>query len=134
MPCHICTTQCDHSTCADLGFSTPHQHHLIKLDNHRSYRQKRNRKKYRHTDCLAYAVTTMFYRVVAIQRRPQYTYNVLHRQSPPWSNAGGYRNIVTHTFVCQTGAPFVFYISLHEEYMLYVCQAGVSFCVIHLLT
>ena len=40
-------------------------------------------KKKRYHGCLAYAVIGMFYSVVAHQRQPQYTYNVLQRRCQP---------------------------------------------------
>ena len=43
---------------------------------------KRKTKK-RYPGCLAHAVTGMFYSVVANQRQPRYTYNVLQRRCQP---------------------------------------------------
>ena len=40
-------------------------------------------KKKRYPGCLAHAVLGMFYSVVANQRQPQYTYNVLQRRCQP---------------------------------------------------
>ena len=42
---------------------------------------------------------------------------------PTVANAGGYRIIATHTFVCQAGVPFVVFVSFHQENMLYLTKA-----------
>ena len=80
VPYHIHTTCCDHSPCAGLGlgFSTPHN--MIQLGKHHCDRQKETEKK-RYPGCLAHAVIGMG--VVANQRQPQYTYNVLQRGCQP---------------------------------------------------
>ena len=41
------------------------------------------KRKKRYPACLAYAVIGMFYSVIANQRQPQYTYNVLQRRYQP---------------------------------------------------
>ena len=40
---------------------------------------------------------------------------------PTEPNADGYNIVVTHTFVCQPGATFVFYISVHQD-LLYLSK------------
>ena len=43
MPYLIHITRCDHSPCAELGFSTPHN--MIELDDHHGDRQKNKNRK-----------------------------------------------------------------------------------------
>ena len=66
-----------HSPCAELGFSTPHNmiySITIVVTAH---------KKKRYPACLVHAVIGMFYSIVASQRQPQYTHNVLQRRCQP---------------------------------------------------
>ena len=71
VPYHIHTTRRDHSLCAELGFSTPHN--MTLLDNHPGDRQKKQKTKKRYPGCLAHAVIGMFHIVVVNQCQPQYT-------------------------------------------------------------
>ena len=63
-----------------------------------------------------------------LQRRCQPTPSPIHicmftASVPTVANAGGFWNIATRTFVCQPGVPFVYYVSLHQDYMLYLTKA-----------
>ena len=88
---------------------------------------KRKKKKTRYPACLVHAVIRMFYSVVANQRQPQYTCNILQRWCQPRSTiiriflrgAGGGgggvlicclpwafdHSLTTHSF--RDGAPFI---------------------------
>ena len=133
VPYHVHTTCCDHSPCAELGFSTPHN--TIQLDNHHGDRQldnhhddRQEKKKKRYPACLVHAVIRMFYSVVTNQRQPQYTCYILQRRCQPRSTiiriflrgagggAGGGvpicclpssfdHSLTTHPF--RDGAPFI---------------------------
>ena len=74
VPYHIHTTLCDHSPCAELGLSTPHNTiYSNSITIVETAKKQTNEKRY--PDCLAHAVSGMFYCVGANQRQPQYTYN-----------------------------------------------------------
>ena len=80
VPYHIHTARCDHSLCAESGFSTSHI--MISLGNHPGDRQKNKTKQNKNGTlvCLAHAANGMLYSAVANQRQPQYTSNVVRRR------------------------------------------------------
>ena len=60
----------------------PVQYDLLQLDNHHGDRQKTKQKK-TYPGCLAHAVISMIYSVVANQRQPQYTFNASQSRCQP---------------------------------------------------
>ena len=63
------------------GAMVLHPAHYDLIDNHHGDRQKKTKKRY--PGCLANAMNGLFYGVVANQRQPQYTYNVIQRRCQP---------------------------------------------------
>ena len=75
----IRTTRCDHSPCSKSGCSTPHN--MIQLDNHHRDRQNENKKTVPWLSSSRSDWHVL--RVMANQRQPQYTHNVLQRRFQP---------------------------------------------------
>ena len=77
---HIHTTRCDHSPRPQLGFSTLHHMICNSITIMVTAPRPPPPKKKHYPGCLAHAVIGMFYSVVANQRQPQYTFNILQRR------------------------------------------------------